>query len=234
MPVQREEGAGRRPNAGRRHSRRQCGNTGRQPSPRPRGRHHEGDVDVTAYGFHVEKEPDSDGDNGDKITEKCGVRDGFGMAAGWTAGGAGSRWCLGRGDEPQDDIFDQMVAATFPTEPATYDHMTRIHVPTEEFPGGVELLPISAGYGSMNINNDDNSVTQDPVMCIGATCIYSGVDTLSLEIRLQVIRPFVVAGGDGAEAADLMVSLWTGTGRMAVCSPRVFLDFLDVCRFGGD
>ncbi|KAK3258574.1 hypothetical protein CYMTET_32385 [Cymbomonas tetramitiformis] len=61
------------------------------------------------------------------------------------------------------------------------------------------IVGVAAGFGGVSgINNDDNSVTEDPVLCIGATCLYSVVDRLSPEIRQQVLKLFLSAGGDGA------------------------------------
>ncbi|KAK3277400.1 hypothetical protein CYMTET_14594 [Cymbomonas tetramitiformis] len=49
------------------------------------------------------------------------------------------------------------------------------------------IAGVAPGFvGGMKMNNEDNSVTEDPVMCIGATCICSGVDHLSPESRQQV------------------------------------------------
>ncbi|KAK3279516.1 hypothetical protein CYMTET_12611 [Cymbomonas tetramitiformis] len=47
------------------------------------------------------------------------------------------------------------------------------------------IAGVAAGFGGMSISNDDNSVTEDLVMCIGT--IYSGVDQLSPETRQQVV-----------------------------------------------
>ncbi|KAK3285679.1 hypothetical protein CYMTET_6728 [Cymbomonas tetramitiformis] len=59
----------------------------------------------------------------------------------------------------------------------------------------------AAGLGDMGTGNDGISVTEDPVMCKGALCIYSGVDKLSPEARQQVLRLFAAAGGGMAAAA---------------------------------
>ncbi|KAK3275916.1 hypothetical protein CYMTET_15985 [Cymbomonas tetramitiformis] len=60
----------------------------------------------------------------------------------------------------------------------------------------------ATGFGGIVMNNDgNNSVTEDPVMCIGQPASYSGVDQLSPEKRQMALQVFAAAGGDGAAAA---------------------------------
>ncbi|KAK3252876.1 hypothetical protein CYMTET_37837 [Cymbomonas tetramitiformis] len=59
----------------------------------------------------------------------------------------------------------------------------------------------AAGFGDVGTSTDGISVTEDPVMCKGALCIYSGVDNLSPEARQQVLQLFAAAGGGMAAAA---------------------------------
>ncbi|KAK3287732.1 hypothetical protein CYMTET_4771 [Cymbomonas tetramitiformis] len=58
----------------------------------------------------------------------------------------------------------------------------------------------AAGLGDMSTSIDGISITEDPVMCKGALCIYSGLDKLSPEARQQVLQLFA-AGGVGMAAA---------------------------------
>ncbi|KAK3266571.1 hypothetical protein CYMTET_24814 [Cymbomonas tetramitiformis] len=61
------------------------------------------------------------------------------------------------------------------------------------------IAGVAAGFGGIGINNvDNNPVTEDPVMCIGAACIYSGVEQLSPETRQLVLQLFAEAGGGAA------------------------------------
>ncbi|KAK3248694.1 hypothetical protein CYMTET_41847 [Cymbomonas tetramitiformis] len=90
-------------------------------------RHSEHDVDVSAYGFHVEEDSDGDGDDVlaelHKISEKGSTRPSLGT------------------------ISVNQVAAASLEEPPTYWHMARVCPrPTEEFPGGIELLPVSGAF----------------------------------------------------------------------------------------
>ncbi|KAK3287015.1 hypothetical protein CYMTET_5453 [Cymbomonas tetramitiformis] len=56
------------------------------------------------------------------------------------------------------------------------------------------IAGVTAGLSDAIRMDNGNSVTEDPVMCIGATCLYSGVDSLSPEIRQQVLQLFATAG----------------------------------------
>ncbi|KAK3281280.1 hypothetical protein CYMTET_10920 [Cymbomonas tetramitiformis] len=76
------------------------------------------------------------------------------------------------------------------------------------------IAGVAAGFGGIGMHNDDyNPVTEDPVMCIGAACINSGVDRLSPETRQLVLQLFAAAGGDGVAAA---APGGDGTSSMAV------------------
>ncbi|KAK3285849.1 hypothetical protein CYMTET_6560 [Cymbomonas tetramitiformis] len=56
------------------------------------------------------------------------------------------------------------------------------------------IAGVTAGLGDVIDMDNGNSVTEDPGVCIGATCLYSGVDSLSPEIRQQVLQLFAAAG----------------------------------------
>ncbi|KAK3257608.1 hypothetical protein CYMTET_33314 [Cymbomonas tetramitiformis] len=64
------------------------------------------------------------------------------------------------------------------------------------------IAGVTAGLGDVFDTNDGNSVTEVPVMCIGAACIYSGVDQFSPETRQLVLQLFAKAGGGTAAAAS--------------------------------
>ncbi|KAK3286935.1 hypothetical protein CYMTET_5527 [Cymbomonas tetramitiformis] len=64
------------------------------------------------------------------------------------------------------------------------------------------IAGVAACFGDIGINNiDNNPVAEDPVMCIGATCIYSRVGQLPPETRQLVLQLFAEAGGGAAAAA---------------------------------
>ncbi|KAK3261819.1 hypothetical protein CYMTET_29291 [Cymbomonas tetramitiformis] len=60
---------------------------------------------------------------------------------------AGGAWAGRDSPEPPDAILNQVAAATWRSlSRLTYGHMARVCPPTEEFPGGVELLPVSGAF----------------------------------------------------------------------------------------
>ncbi|KAK3264400.1 hypothetical protein CYMTET_26863 [Cymbomonas tetramitiformis] len=136
----------------------------------------ESDVDVSAHGFHVEEDSGSDGDDVlaelHKIAEKMHDVGRRAVSASRPSGqmvpAAGGVWAGSDSPEPQDAILqvsvvfffwycgihdpgtmwlstNQVAVATW-VEPPAFGHMASVRPPIEEFPGGVELLPVSGVF----------------------------------------------------------------------------------------
>ncbi|KAK3252193.1 hypothetical protein CYMTET_38500 [Cymbomonas tetramitiformis] len=114
----------------------------------------EGDgIDVSAYGFSVGDassgvlgEPHGLVGQVKAMEEKC--VGGWHAAAGgvWCCGrrGIGSASDVGRGEVPDHDMHSRVSAEAL--GPWRTGHVARISPPTEEFPGGLELVPVRGAF----------------------------------------------------------------------------------------
>ncbi|KAK3252479.1 hypothetical protein CYMTET_38223 [Cymbomonas tetramitiformis] len=99
-----------------------------------------------------------------------------------------------------------VVAATAATDAPSY----RYSAPTDEFKGGIEMVPPPAGPHTIEMGvaaavhgGGSSAAAREPVVCYGQACIFSGIDTLSSVVRAQVLAAFQAAAlSGGADIAS--------------------------------